>query len=228
MLHTTLVAALLVVSFEVGAPIAGATTSVASTPLLHLGSRGVLVVSLQRRLGALGYWVGPVTGNFTEATQQAVFALQKVAAIARDGVVGPITSAALARGVRPRVRSRTGYVAEIDLAHNVIMLVRDGRLLTTLNASSGGGYLYVSGGVTSRATTPTGRFRVFRKVNGLDVSPLGELWRPMYFTGGYAIHGAASVPPYPASHGCVRVSIEAMDWLWATKRLDVGTAVWVY
>jgi hypothetical protein len=227
-LHATLVAALLAISCDVGTSSAGAATSVASTPLLHLGSRGALVVNLQRRLGALGYWVGPVTGNFTDATQQAVFALQKVAAIARDGVVGPITSAALARGVRPRVRSRAGYVAEVDLAHNVVMLVRDGLLLTTLNASSGGGYLYVSGGVTSRATTPTGHFRVFRKVNGRDVSPLGELWRPMYFTGGYAIHGAASVPPYPVSHGCVRVSNEAMDWLWATHRLDVGTAVWVY
>ena len=78
------------------------------------------------------------------------------------------------------------------------------------------------------ATTPTGTFRLFRQVNGLDVSPLGELWRPKYFTGGYAIHGAASVPPYPVSHGCVRVSIEAMDWLWASNRLPLGTVVRIY
>jgi lipoprotein-anchoring transpeptidase ErfK/SrfK len=31
------------------------------------------------------------------------------------------------------------------------------------------------------------------------------LLNPMYFVGGYAIHGNPSVPPYPASHGCVRV-----------------------
>ena len=28
-----------------------------------------------------------------------------------------------------------------------------------------------------------------------------------YFTGGYAIHGYASVPPFAASHGCVRTPI---------------------
>ena len=207
----------------------GAVSPAASTKvLLRVGSRGALVVALQQRLSALGYWLGPTTGDFTDATQQAVFAFQKVASLARDGVVGPLTTAALARGPRPRARSRAGYVVEVDLGRNVILLVRDGRLLTTLNASSGGGYLYTSGGVTSRALTPAGHFRVFRQVNGLDVSPLGELWRPMYYSGGYAIHGAASVPPYPVSHGCVRVSIEAMNWLWATKRLVVGTVVWVY
>lgn len=229
-LRFALAAALSLVPLVAAAPFASAATSrVASTaPLLRLGSRGPLVVTLQRRLSTLGYWVGPASGVYSDATQQAVFAVQKVASLARDGVVGPRTAAALARGVRPGVRSRTGYVVEIDLRRNVILLVRSGRLLTTLNTSTGGGYLYDSGGVTSRAVTPTGHFRVFRQVNGLDVSPLGELWRPMYFTGGYAIHGSASVPPYPASHGCVRVSNEAMNWLWATHRLAIGTAVWVY
>lgn len=229
-LHLALAASLSLTTFVDAAPFASAaTTRVASTvPLLRLGSRGPLVVTLQRRLATLGYWVGPATGVFSDATQQAIFAVQKVASLSRDGVVGPITASALARGVRPRVRSASGYVAEVDLGRNLIYLVRDGHLLITLNASTGGGYLYVSGGVTYRASTPRGRFRVFREVNGLDVSPLGELWRPMYFTGGYAIHGAASVPAYPASHGCVRVSNEAMNWLWATHRLAIGTAVWVY
>ena len=207
------------------------STQVATTthaPMLSRGSHGALVVALQRRLSALGYWVGPVTGEFSDATQQAVFAMQKAAGIARDGVVGPITSAALARGVRPSARSHAGYVVEINLRTNLLQLVRGGRVLTILNVSSGGGYRYVSGTTVGVATTPTGTFHLFRQVNGLDVSPLGELWRPKYFTGGYAIHGAASVPPYPVSHGCVRVSVEAMDWLWASNRLPLGTAVWVY
>ena len=42
-------------------------------------------------------------------------------------------------------------------------------------------------------------------MTGYDPSPLGVLLNPMYFVGGYAIHGNPSVPPYPASHGCVRV-----------------------
>ena len=31
------------------------------------------------------------------------------------------------------------------------------------------------------------------------------LWYPLYFKGGFAIHGYPSVPAYPASHGCVRI-----------------------
>ena len=34
-----------------------------------------------------------------------------------------------------------------------------------------------------------------------------------FFIGGFAIHGYSSVPPYPASHGCVRVPI------WVAVRL---------
>ncbi|MFM8945634.1 MAG: L,D-transpeptidase, partial [Actinomycetota bacterium] len=57
---------------------------------------------------------------------------------------------------------------------------------------------------------------------------LGEIYRPKYFNGGIAIHGSRSIPNYPASHGCVRVSVPAMDMLWASKMLPIGTKVWVY
>ena len=76
--------------------------------------------------------------------------------------------------------------------------------------------------------TPVGQFAVYRKVDGFDPSPLGTLYLPSYFTGGYAIHGNPSVPPYPASHGCARVSNDAIDYLWATGSLPIGLEVWVY
>lgn len=46
---------------------------------------------------------------------------------------------------------------------------------------------------------------------------------PVYFTNGYAVHGAESVPAHPASHGCVRVP----RWLASdvVGRLRLGT--WV-
>jgi lipoprotein-anchoring transpeptidase ErfK/SrfK len=67
--------------------------------------------------------------------------------------------------------------------------------------------------------TPVGRFTVYRKVGGFDPSPLGTLYDPLYFTGGYAIHGNPSVPPYPASHGCVRIP------MWVAP---YGETVYVY
>ena len=74
--------------------------------------------------------------------------------------------------------------------------------------------------------TPTGRFAIYRKVNGFDPSPLGTLYDPMYFTGGYAIHGNPSVPPYPASHGCVRVPMWIAPRLYETN--PYGETVYVY
>jgi lipoprotein-anchoring transpeptidase ErfK/SrfK len=50
----------------------------------------------------------------------------------------------------------------------------------------------------------------------------------MYFNGGIAVHGYTSVPTYPASHGCVRVSIAAMNLLWLGGRMGIGTRVNVY
>jgi lipoprotein-anchoring transpeptidase ErfK/SrfK len=36
------------------------------------------------------------------------------------------------------------------------------------------------------------------------------------------------VPPFPVSHGCVRVSDEAIDWIWANDIMPIGTEVWVF
>lgn len=208
----------------------GATEAIAirGVPLLRPGSRGPLVRALQERLGALGYWVGTVDGQFGPLTQQAVFAVQKAASIALDGVVGVNTATALARGVTPRIRVTKGNEVQINLQKQLLMIVRNGKLATTLNTSTGGGYSYTSGGVTSIATTPRGVFTIFRQVNAMDPSPLGTLWRPKYFTGGYAIHGSDSVPPVAVSHGCVRLSNLAMDWIWASNQMPIGTKVRIY
>ncbi len=186
------------------------------------------MLALQQRLASLGYWIDKVNGVFANTTQQAVYAYQKAAGIPADGVVGPITDAALARGARPSARSHAGHVIEIDLHLDLLLIVNGGRIDTILNTSTGGGYLYRSGSSYARAVTPRGSFKVYRQINGLRISALGELWRPKYFTGGYAVHGNGSVPPYPASHGCVRVSNEAIDWIWASGLMPVGTPVWVY
>lgn len=197
-------------------------------PTIGPGASGAVVALLQQQLTALGYWVDTTGGSFDDSTEQAVWALQKVAGLQVDGVVGPTTWAALNAGVVPQPRSTSGYVIEVNLANDVVMVVNNGHLLYTLNTSTGGGYTYSSGGVNSVAITPTGIWHTFRVVNGLDISSLGELWRPRYFTGGYAIHGDTAVPPYPVSHGCVRISNEAIDWIWADNIDPIGTTVWVY
>ena len=63
-------------------------------------------------------------------------------------------------------------------------------------------------------------------MTGWDPSPLGLLYDPMYFVAGYAIHGNPSVPPYPASHGCVRVPMWIIPHLFVSERY--GETVYVY
>jgi hypothetical protein len=195
---------------------------------LQLGDSGPAVETLQLYLSSLGYWVGTPDGTFGDSTEQAVWALQKAAGLRADGVVGPKTADALAAGVVPKPRSVSGYVVEVDLQDDLLMVVDGGTLLDTLNTSTGGGYTYVDQGVTSVAITPSGVFHIYNVIDGLDVDSLGELWRPRFFDGGFAIHGDSYVPPVPVSHGCVRVSDEAINWIWAANIMPIGTEVWVY
>lgn len=195
--------------------------------MLRLGDHGAKVLQLQQRLSALGYWLGDPDGAFGDSTLHAVVALQKVAGLDRDGVVGPVTERALAAGAQPAPLTHAGVALEVHLGDQVVLVVSGGRLVATLDASTGSGTTYVVDGRSHLAVTPEGHYSVTRRVDGWDRSPLGLLWRPAYFNNGIAIHGFTSVPAYPASHGCVRVTIAAMNWLWANGRADIGTPVLV-
>lgn len=198
--------------------------------VLRPGDRGPQVLALQQRLTVLGYWLGTPDGSYGNLTRQAVMAAQKATGLTRDGVAGPRTRAALARGVRPAARTTRGRVIEVDLRRQVLLVVDNGRVIRILNTSTGSGEYYTApDGHTAHAVTPTGTFRVGWQVNGWHASPLGQLYRPKYFhSRGIAVHGYTSVPASPASHGCVRVSLPAMDMLWTGDLMPVGTRVTVY
>ncbi len=200
----------------------------AGRPLVRRGSRGRAVRYLQRRLVALGYWLGPQDGVFGSLTEQAVYAVQKAAGLTRDGVVGPVTWARIDAGTRPRARYG-GRLVEIDLDRQLLLIVSHGKVETILNTSTGSGERYFSQGRWDVATTPPGAFHVLREVDDWDPGPLGDLYRPKYFNGGIAVHGYADVPPRPVSHGCCRVSLKAMDMIWqTTKAMPIGRTVRVY
>ncbi|MDQ1437540.1 MAG: hypothetical protein QOK43_1169 [Acidimicrobiaceae bacterium] len=191
------------------------------------GAFGPSVADLQRRLNDLGYWV-PVDGRFGTLTQQAVYALEKAAGLPRAGSVGARERQLLEQGFRPTPRTGFGSVVELDKRRQIIMVVRDGVAAYTFNTSTGSEKPYMSGGRRAVAHTPEGHFAIYTAINGMRTSELGTLWRPRYFTGGYAVHGSPSIPPFPASHGCARVSNSAIDFIWAANLMPIGTPFWVY
>jgi L,D-transpeptidase-like protein/putative peptidoglycan binding protein len=213
----------------VGVSTPAVTVQAAAAPRqLRLGMHGADVKALQMRLVALHYDHNrSYSGTFDDDTLHALVAFQKHHGLARDGVLGPKTRAKLAHPSTPRPRSpRSGTYVEINIAKQVLYVFRGSQIVKIVGVSSGSGRLYTVDGHTSRAVTPRGRFKVQRGIDAWRKSRLGMLYRPKYFTGGYAVHGSYSVPSYPVSHGCVRVTLKAMDRLW--KLLPVGRPVYVY
>lgn len=197
---------------------------------IAFGEHSERVESVQQQLQDLGYYITAVDGAYGGETQQALWALQKAAGLYRDGVVGPRTQEALDNRVTPRPRSSSGKVIEIDIARQLVLAVEDGRVVRTINAASGNGERFEAQGRVYMASTPRGDFSVYNQIDGMHSSTLelGDMWRPKYFNGSIALHGSGSVPPVPASHGCVRVSNAAMNWIWDVWGAPPGTRVQVY
>lgn len=186
-------------------------------PELRYGSTGPAVPELVRRLGALRYAVHTST-VFGPELLDSVIAFQKVQGLERDGEVGAHVWRRLANPRIPSLRySSPADHIEIDKTRQIMFVVRGGEIATIVPVSTAG----IPGWYT-----PEGRFAIYRKVPGFDPSPLGTLYAPMYFNGGYAIHGSPSVPPYPASHGCIRVPMWLADSLYATN--GYGETVYIY
>jgi hypothetical protein len=187
-------------------------------PSLSVGTTSPAVVALMQQLRTLHYAVPSASSTFGYDLIDSVYAFQKVQGLDRTGSVDAGFWARLAhpRIPSPRYTSPADHL-EVDKTHQVLYVVRGGQIAEIIPVSTAGiaGYY-----------TPEGHFAIYRKVDGWDTSPLGVLFEPMYFTGGYAIHGNPSVPPYPASHGCVRVPMWITPALYATN--DYGESVYVY
>ena len=198
--------------------------------LLSIGDEGPQIRRLQRRLRDLSYWVGSVDGVFGSLTQQAVYAFQGIEGLARDGVVGPETRSALNNAGRPAIRSTNGLVVEIDESAQVLMVAENGRIRWSFHTSTGTEEPYRHpSGQTLMADTPNGKWRITWQVDGWRDGRLGHMWRPKYFhSDGIAVHGFQHVPAFPASHGCARVTIPAMNFIWSEGLAPQGSAVWVY
>jgi PKD repeat protein len=186
-------------------------------PRLALGTHGIAVSQLGGQLRRLHY-AAPSGASFDGRMLDAVYAFQKVHGLPRTGIVDVRFWHALSnpRVPMPRFAQPAGHI-EVNKGLQVLYVVQGSRVALIVPISTAG----VAG-----TFTPVGRFAVYRKVGGFDPSPLGTLYDPLYFTGGYAIHGNPSVPPYPASHGCVRIPMWVAPHLYRT--IPYGETVYVY
>jgi peptidoglycan hydrolase-like protein with peptidoglycan-binding domain len=195
---------------------------------LARGAQGNDVLTLERTLARLHYSPGKVDGTFDRDTEHAVIAFQKVERLTRTGGWTKVERTRVAHPHAWTVRfPAAGRAVEVDITRQILVYSEAGAVKLIVDTSTGGEYHYTYQGVTYLAHTPRGSFVVQRKINGVRVSNLGYLYRPSYFTGGYAVHGEDyDVPSHPASHGCVRITNYNTDLLYS--KLVVGTPVHVY
>jgi peptidoglycan hydrolase-like protein with peptidoglycan-binding domain len=201
------------------------------------GNSGSDTARIQQRLLDLGFWLTGVDGDFGLSTSQAVMAFQKYHGLDTTGHVNQQTADALTTAEwRAHGLADAGTLVEIDKDQQLLFVVQDGRTVWTFNTSTGNGQPYeeedqnTPGEVqTGVAMTRNGLHAVYReRPEGWWEGDLGKIYRPKYFSGGQAVHGSNNVPDYPASHGCVRVSIPAMDFIWDTNLMPMDIPVWVH
>ena len=192
---------------------------------------------VQQRLLDLGFWLGATDGTFGTTTKQAVMAFQKYNLLPITGEVDQPTADLLtSQPIRAVASAREGSMVEINKSTQLLYIVRAGVTMWVLNASTGNGLPFEEEDqntpgkiVRDVALTPDGNFKVNReKPEGWWEGDLGRIYRPKYFHNGIAVHGSGNVPNYPASHGCVRISTQAMDFIWAQDLMPMKSKVWVH
>ncbi len=186
-----------------------------------------LIPEAEKLLADLGYWIIKVDGKKDSSTSHAITAFQKVEGRRRTGVLTQKELDAMRLASRPAAKRAGAAHIEVDNARQVLFLVdENGNVARILPVSTGTGKKYFSQGKQQTANTPRGDYKIIRQIAGVRHAPLGDLYYPNYFLGGWAIHGSTSIPFVPASHGCVRIPNFAAEEF--SHLVSIGMDVFVY
>jgi len=186
------------------------------TRTLAGGATGPYVKGMLTGLRRLSIRIPGLGSRFTTQVKDSVIAFQKAYRLPRTYVFNSANWRKLdgARTVRPRRSSPSTHI-EVDKGRQILMVVKNGKVF---------GLIAVSTGATGN--TPEGSFHIQQKHPFTTSGFGGILVRTMGFVGNFAIHGYSPVPPYPASHGCIREPIWACYWVY--DQSWVGEALYVY
>lgn len=191
------------------------TTVQVSGGRVAVGSSGARVRVLLTQLARLRFRVPYVGSTFNSQCADAVMAFQKAYGLPRSYVFGADDWRRLetAKVIKPRFAGPSTHL-EVDKRRQILMVVKGG---------SPHGIIAVSTGATGN--TPEGSFTIRTKYPSTTSGYGGVLFRTMGFYADFAIHGYSPVPPYPASHGCVREPMWAAQWVydqsWVGERLYI-------
>jgi hypothetical protein len=191
------------------------------------GSSGPVTLAYEQRLKDLHFDPGPVDGEYSQLTSYAIVAVEKLYDQTKDGVIGPNVKFILEnfkyKPARPKAEADR---VEIDLDTQVLTVYKNWQPILLTTTSTGSGEHFCGGEDGCQyAITPAGKYHFYYLYKGWDDGKLGKMYNPYYFNGGIAVHGLASVPSYPASHGCARIPLDIAEYF--PMLVQKGEAVYV-
>ena len=183
---------------------------------LQIGSTGPDVRLLLRALAALKFRIPGVTSTLTRNAADSVLAFQKAYGLPRTYAFGPRDWAKLdvAKVIKPRYSQPVLHI-EIDKGRQILMVVKNGEPWTIICVSTG-----------ATNNTPEGTHGIQWKAYSAPTPYGGLLYWDMQFYPSFAMHAYPIVPPYPASHGCVREPEWVAPYIYSVS--SVGETVYVY
>jgi hypothetical protein len=183
-------------------------------PNLDPGDSSDSVKAFNRLLRKQGYYA-PGGKVYSSGTGRAVLAFHKVNGSARtpNASSGDFAKLAAGKGDFKLKYPGAGKHVEVDISRQVMVLAAKGKPQYTFHISSGA------------PATPSdrGHYNFYSKTPGYN--SLG-MYYSVYYNRGEATHGYASVPNYPASHGCLRNPIPNAIFIY--NWIDLGDDIWVY
>ena len=225
----------------------GARLDICELTSLSEGDQGRAVRHLQGLLYLKKFYRGPIDGVFGQELAVAVATFHKAIGPARSdatdrwGAVAnwranpPSETFAAAdwerlhdfRPIPPKVRLGQPDRVEVDIGHQLLYLILDGKVDAIVHVSTG-----YDPYDTPRTSYFTNGSRFYHKhaYNGWSPKPgawsIYKFWAYLGRNNNYGIHGYRSVPYYPASHGCIRVHVWEADYLHELFFIGMPVHVW--
>jgi hypothetical protein len=183
-------------------------------PDLDPGDRGPAVQLFNQLLRQQAYY-NTDGHNYGSHTERAVMAFRKTNGMARNHNATPGIFKTLAEGKGGfQIKyPNAGHHVEVDMSRQVMALADGGDAKHVFMVSTG----------TAATPSDPGGFTFYRKDPGFN--SIG-MYYSVYYNRGEATHGYHSVPPYPASHGCIRNPIP--DSIFIYNWIDLGDEMFVY
>lgn len=183
---------------------------------LKVGSRGPDVRILLRTLAGLKFRIPGMSSTLDRRAADTIMAFQKAYGLPRTYEFGADDWAKLDKAgiIKPRY-SQPALHIEIDKSRQILMVVKDGQPHAIICVSTG-----------ASGNTPEGRHYIRWKAYSAPTPYGGLLYWDMEFYPTFAMHSYPFVPPYPASHGCVREPAWVAPYIYSIS--SVGETVYVY